>query len=49
MDDYANCPRCFLLRARDDQGNGLLRASKLRLRVIVQIKKASFFDNIIWD
>jgi hypothetical protein len=49
MDDYANCPRCFLLQARDDRPNGLMRVSKLRLRVVVQIKKATFFNNIIWD
>ena len=49
MDNYANCPRCFLLRARDDDRNGLLLASKLKLRVVVQIKQASYLDNIVWD
>lgn len=49
MDCYARCPRCFLLNARDDKRNGLLKASKLKLRTVVQIKQASYFDNIIWD
>lgn len=49
MDNHANCPRCFLLQARDGDRNGLLLASKLKLRVVVQIKQASYLDNIIWD
>lgn len=48
-DGYARCPRCFLLHARDAKHNGLLLASNLKLRVAVQIKQASYFDNIIWD
>ena len=47
-DGFARCPRRFLLQARDDKF-GSLRASTLKLRVIVQIKQYSVLDGIVWD
>lgn len=49
MNDYVRCPRCALVSALRPNATGYLLNSTLKLRVIVQIKHRSAFDDICWD